>query len=125
MADVPRSQLPHDPEYWKKLAERIRGDASGPLAAYAAAHDNWYGLLARRSPWLVSASVAAMLILWLALPTSDSAVVARSTAASREFAVRAALGARSSDLCKRSLAESLILSVLGTAGAWCSRFGVF
>ena len=43
-------------------------------------------------------------------------MVARSTAASRELAVRAALGARSSDLFKRSLAESLILGVLGTAG---------
>ncbi len=77
MADVPRSQLPQDPDYWEKLAERVRGDASGPLAAYAAAHDNWYGLLARRSPWLVSASAAAMLILWLALPTSDSSVAFR------------------------------------------------
>ncbi|TDI45424.1 MAG: hypothetical protein E2P02_07335 [Acidobacteria bacterium] len=77
MADVPRSRLPRDPEYWEKLAERIRGDASGPLAAYAEAHDSWYGLLARRSPWLVSASAAAMLLLWLALPASDSSVAFR------------------------------------------------
>ena len=29
-----------------------------------------HGLLARRAPWLVAASAAAALILWLALPAS-------------------------------------------------------
>ncbi len=77
MAEVPRSQFPQDSEYWEQLARRIRDDASGPLAAYAAAHDGWFGLLARRSPWLVAASAAAMLILWLALPTPDSSVAFR------------------------------------------------
>ena len=77
MAEVPRSQFPQDPEYWEQLARRIRDDASSPLAAYAAAHDDWYGLLARRSPWLVAASAAAMLILWLALPTPGSSVAFR------------------------------------------------
>ena len=51
--------------------------------------NHWYGLLARRSPWLVSASAAAMLILWLALPTSDSSVAFRwieNSVAPREIA---------------------------------------
>ena len=77
MAELPKSPLPREPEYWEELARRIRRDASGPLAAYAAAQDVWYGVLARRSPWLVAASAAAMLILWLALPASDSSVAFR------------------------------------------------
>ncbi len=77
MADVPRSQLPQDTGYWEILAQRIRVDASGPLAAYAAIHDSWYGLLARRSTWLISASAAGMLILWLSLPTADSSAALR------------------------------------------------
>ena len=51
-------------------------DAAGPLAAYAAVQDVWYGVLARRAPWWVAASAAAMLILWLALPTYESAEAA-------------------------------------------------
>ena len=64
--------------------------------------------------WVLSGAV--FLVLLIACANIANVLVARSTAASREFAVRAALGARSSDLCKRSLAESLILGVLGTAG---------
>lgn len=72
MADRPRSRLPQDPEYWEGLARAIRADAAGPLAAYAAARETWYGVLARRAPWLVAASVAAMLVLFLALPAPGS-----------------------------------------------------
>ncbi len=78
MADLPPSQLPQDPEYWGELAGKIREDAAAPLAAYAGAEDGriddgrvddgWYRILARRAPWLLAASAAAMLILWLALP---------------------------------------------------------
>ena len=64
--------------------------------------------------WVLSGAV--FLVLLIACANIANVLVARSTAASREFAVRAALGARSSDLCKRSLAESSILGVLGTAG---------
>jgi len=64
--------------------------------------------------WVLSGAV--FLVLLIACANIANVLVARSTAASREFAVRAALGARSSDLVKRSLAESLILGVLGTAG---------
>ena len=72
MAENPNSNLPQDPEYWAGLAKRIRADAARPLAAYAAAEDGWYEVLSQRAAWLVAASVAAMLILWLALPTADS-----------------------------------------------------
>ena len=64
--------------------------------------------------WVLSGAV--FLVLLIACANIANVLVARSTAASREFAVRAALGARSSDLFKRSLAESSILGVLGTAG---------
>ena len=77
MAELPKSQLPQDPGYWEELAQRIRRDASGPLAAYAAAQDAWYDLLARRAGWLVAASAAAMLLLGLALPAADSSVAFR------------------------------------------------
>jgi len=72
MAENPDSNLPQDPEYWTGLVRRIREDAAGPLAAYAAVQDVWYDVLSRRAAWLVAASAAAMLVLWLALPTADS-----------------------------------------------------
>ncbi len=72
MVENPDSNLPQDPEYWTSLARRIREDAARPLAAYAAAQDVWYEVLSQRAAWLVAASAAAMVILWLALPTSDS-----------------------------------------------------
>lgn len=72
MTERPVSRLPRDPEYWDRLARRIGEDAAAPLAAYTA-RDAWYGVLARRAPWLVAAAVAAMLVLWLALPAPESA----------------------------------------------------
>jgi len=74
MTEVPKSQLPKDPEYWEALTQRILQDASGPLAAHATSCDVWYDLLARRSASLVAASAAAMLLLWLALPAPESSV---------------------------------------------------
>ena len=72
MAENRNSNLPQDPEYWSGLAQRIREDAVRPLAAYAAAQGGWYEVLSERAAWIVAASAAAMLVLWLALPTSDS-----------------------------------------------------
>jgi predicted permease len=51
-------------------------------------------------------------------------LVARSTSQSREFAVRAALGASRGDLLRRSLAESMILGLIGWGSGvvlayWC------
>jgi len=77
MAELPQSRLPREPEYWEALAGKIRDDAAGPLAAYAASaiaaeagfqQEAWDAVLARRAPWLVAASAAAALVLWLALP---------------------------------------------------------
>lgn len=76
MAENPSSPLPQEPVYWEKLALRIREDAVAPLAAYAAVPEAWYGVLARGAPWLVAASAAAMLLLWLVLPASDPGAVA-------------------------------------------------
>lgn len=74
MPESPRSQLPSAPEYWQALANRITDDARGPLAEYAAGPVVWYGVLARRAPWLVAASAAAMLVLWTWLPVFESSV---------------------------------------------------
>ena len=63
--------------------------------------------------WVLSGAV--FLVLLIACANIANVQVARSIAANREFAVRAALGARAKDLCKRSLSESLILGLLGGA----------
>jgi hypothetical protein len=88
-ADLSQSQLPRDPEYWEQLARKVNQDAAGPLSAYAAAENDWYEVLARRAPWLVAASLAAMLILWLTLPPREDARALRWMAdalAPNEFA---------------------------------------
>lgn len=90
MAETPHSKLPREAGYWDRLARTIGDDAEGPLAAYRAsagvADDSWTGaagagsrdadhwddLLAERATWLVAASAAAMLILWLAIPAPAS-----------------------------------------------------
>lgn len=77
MADRSHSRLPQDPEYWETLARKVRDDAAAPLAGYAAAEDGWYGVLARSAPWLVAASAAAMLILWLVLPPREDSMAMR------------------------------------------------
>ena len=86
MTDLPQSQLPQEPEYWEDLARKVREDAAAPLAAYAAAHAaeecGWYDVLARRAPWLVAASAAAMLVLWFALPARESSPAFRWIATS-------------------------------------------
>ncbi|HXV63623.1 MAG TPA: hypothetical protein VEK15_23180 [Vicinamibacteria bacterium] len=74
--NVPKSPLPKDTAYWEELARRIREDASGPLAAYAS-RARWYGVLAGPAPWLIAASAAAILFLWLALPAADSSATLR------------------------------------------------
>ena len=78
MPEPPRPKLPQEPEYWDGLARKIHDDAAGPLAAYRAAEQSaWYDSLSRQAPWLVAASAAAMLLLWLALPAADSSLVLR------------------------------------------------
>lgn len=67
MSDL-QSPLPPEPEFWDRLARRISEDAAEPLASYQAGAGAWYGVLARRAPWLVGSSIAAMLLLWAALP---------------------------------------------------------
>jgi hypothetical protein len=77
MAELPQSRLRREPVYWEALAGKIREDAAGPLATYAASaiaaeaglqQEAWDAVLARRAPWLVAASAATALVLWLALP---------------------------------------------------------
>ena len=77
MADPSQSQLPQDNDYWEALEQKINADAVGPLAAYAAADQGWYGVLARRAPWLVAVSAAAMIFLWLVLPAREESQALR------------------------------------------------
>ncbi len=78
MLERPRPNLPQEPEYWDGLARKIHDDAAGPLAAYRAGKQSaWYESLSRQAPWLVAASAAATLLLWLALPAADSSLVLR------------------------------------------------
>jgi hypothetical protein len=67
-----RSRLPDDPEYWDRLAERIRADAAGPLASFAAT-DAWYGVLSRRASWLLAAAAILIAALLLTLPRTPDA----------------------------------------------------
>ena len=78
MPERPRTKMPQEPEYWDDLAHKIHDDAVGPLAAYRADDPSvWYASLSRQAPWLIAASAAAMLLLWLSLPTADSSQVLR------------------------------------------------
>ncbi|HXV63625.1 MAG TPA: ABC transporter permease [Vicinamibacteria bacterium] len=76
-------------------------------------HEEMFGDLTA-TLWVLSGAV--FLVLLIACVNTANILAARSIAVDREYAVRAALGARATDLFKRSLAESLILGVLGTAG---------
>ena len=76
MSEGPSSPLPTEPEYWERLASRVRADAAAPLAAYAA-EGPWYAVLARRAPWLVAASIAATVVLWLSMPSPQGIAIAR------------------------------------------------
>lgn len=87
--DPAKSPLPTDPKYWDDLAERIAEDARAPLAQYAKRRDVWYGVLSREAPWLVAASAAALLLLWLALPEAPRA---HSSFIERAVAPREAAG---------------------------------
>lgn len=77
--ELPESPLPQDPAYWDELAQRINEDAAEPLAAYAGGAVetvvDWYDVLARRALWLVAASAAAVLILWLTLPPRNPVAI--------------------------------------------------
>jgi hypothetical protein len=76
----PKSPLPREPEYWEELTRRIEKDAAAPLLAYARAAEadgDWYRVLAGRAHWLVAASAAAMLFVWLVSLRAEASVAER------------------------------------------------
>ncbi len=99
MADRLAREFPDTNDGWGLTARPLRDELLGDLTT---------------TLWVLFGAV--FLVLLIACANIANVLVARSSAAGREFAVRAALGARSSDLCKRSLAESLILGLLGAGG---------
>ncbi len=70
----PRSPLPVDEEFWEDLAQKVRADAAAPLSRYAATRmveaPNWLSVLSHQAPWLLAASVVAMVALLATLPES-------------------------------------------------------
>ena len=105
IADQLANEYPTTNDGWGMTVRPLRDELLGDLST---------------TLWVLSGAV--FLVLLIACANIANLLVARSAAAGREFAVRAALGAGKGDLCKRSLAESLILGLLGgTAGlllAW-------
>ena len=99
MASRLAGEFPDTNEGWGMTAAPLRTELLGDLR-----------------PMLLVLSGAVFLVLLTACANIANVLVARSTSASREFAVRAALGARPRDLCMRSLAESVILGVVGGGG---------
>jgi predicted permease len=91
-------EYPTTNDGWGMAAQPLRNELFGELST---------------TLWVLSGAV--FLVLLIACANIANLLVARSAAASREFAVRAALGASKGDLCKRSLAESSVLGVLGGA----------
>ncbi len=90
------AEFPRTNEGWGLRATPIRTEVLGDLA-----------------PTLWVLSGAALLVLIIACANINNVLLARSTAAEREFAVRAALGAGRRQLLLRSLTES---GLLGGAG---------
>ena len=66
---------------------------------------------------------AVIMVLLVACANVSNVLIARSIAARRELAARAALGARPRDLARRSLAESAILGAAGAGGGMLLAFG--
>ena len=99
IADRLAYEYPTFNDGWGLTARPLRGELLGDLST---------------TLWVLSGAV--FLVLLIACANIANLLVARSSAAGREFAVRAALGAGRAELLRRSLAESLILGALGGSG---------
>jgi predicted permease len=96
MATQLEREFPDSNEGWSLTAVPLRQELVGNLSA---------------TLWVLSGAV--LLVLITACANIANLLVARATVTAREFAVRAALGARPRDLARRSLVESLLLGAIG------------
>jgi putative ABC transport system permease protein len=107
------------------VAARIRRaspDRAGRSFSVVPLRDHVLGFL---GPALPLVQGFAALVLLIACANLGNLVLARATTARAEFALRTALGARTSDLLRILLAESLLLSAAGATagvfGAWAGQ----
>jgi len=107
IADRLGDEFPTTNDGWGMMARPLRNELLGDIST---------------TLWVLSSAV--FLVLLIACANIANLLAARSVAAGREFAMRAALGAGKLDLCRRSLIESLVLGALGgTAGLLLAQWG--
>ncbi len=99
----------------RQLAERYPRTNKDHGASAVTLRESLVGKGSQRALWLMLGAVG--LVALIACVNVANLLLARGAARHREFAVRTALGARPRDLIGMALVESLLLALMGGAGA--------